>query len=108
MNTAVESRRAYTKREGEGTARRTPGVRPAGAAPRISLAAMSRRHCPECGPETLFAGTVCCGCGRDSAPGNRRAKRPQWNGAVTRRGVQLRTPIGEDAGNLLSLMAAKR
>jgi hypothetical protein len=80
----------------------------AGTVPRISLAAMSRRHCPECGPETLFVGTVCVNCGHDFAAPNRRAKRQEWHGAITRRGQQLRTPIAEDAGNLLALMAAKR
>jgi hypothetical protein len=69
--------------------------------PRPSLAAMSRRDCIECGPETLFAGSVCVNCGHDSTPGKRRTKRTHWNGAP------LRAPIAEDAGNLLSLMAAK-
>jgi len=67
----------------------------------MSLAGMSRRDCPTCGPESLFAGPICVNCRWDSTPGKRRTKRTRgWNGA-------LRTPIAEDAGNLLSLMAAK-
>ena len=71
------------------------------------MASMTRRTCVTCGPESLFAGSVCCSCGHDLMAPKPQTKRRGWNGAVTRREAALRAPIAEDAGNLLSLMAAK-
>ncbi len=67
----------------------------------LSLAAMTRRHCPTCGPESLFCRTACVNCGYDFTSAKKRTKRVHWNGAP------LRTPIAEDGANLLSLMGAK-
>lgn len=85
-----------------------------GTAARFTLGQMTRRTCPECGPESLHAGPICCGCGRDPTASKGRAMKRRGSagapltvkGARTTRGP-LRAPVADDSGNLLALMRAR-
>jgi hypothetical protein len=105
---AATEPRAYTRRDAGRVVKRQAKVA-AGHAPRVSLAAMSRRHCAACGPESLHAGAVCCGCGRDSTPGKQRVAKRRGPVPITysRAASALRRPIAEDGDNLLALMRSK-
>lgn len=65
---------------------------------------MSRRNCPTCGPETLFAGSICVNCGHDIMRPKQRPKRVRFNAEPS----TLRHPVVDTDSNLLSLMAAKQ
>lgn len=50
------------------------------ASRKLCLAALSRRHCPTCGPESLFAGPRCVTCRADTVEKpNKRARRSRFN-----------------------------
>jgi len=78
------------------------------ASRKVSLGSMSRRDCPRCQErEALFAGSVCMACGADLSKPKGRAKRLPRALTVSKTRATLRTPVVEDAGNLLALMGAK-
>lgn len=105
---AAHGTRPYTKREVGRVVKRPPTAEPKLDPTRsLSLAGMSRRDCPTCGPDSLFCRSECVNCGYDSTPVKQRTKGLPRNIKITRRGAVLRHPIVDTDSNLLALMAVK-